>query len=395
VFFSSHAVGVFYREPGVARVLEVVAASFFLIPFGSTIRALLRRNMAFGKLYMIQTTESLIRSTAAITLAFSGFGYMSLAWASLLSMAASVVACGFWGARYRVRGVSLAHWREVTRFGIARATGDVAAQIGMRSSDIIIGRVLGMAAAGLYSRGYGLINMFRENVVGAVNAVAFSTFAERHRGKARPDEAFLQSLTLLTAVSWPFFLFAVLMAFPIMRIMFGSQWDAAVPLLQWLAAAAMVGTLIFQCNYFFTAIGRVGVATRNEVVFQSVRVGIVLVAAYQSIEMVAAAQVLVYVIAVGIYYRDLSRIAQISMSRLAQALVPSVLVTVAAGIGPGSVFILDRPSADNLWTPLLLSGASALVGWVIGVYAVRHPLASEITRLVTRRRNATVERLSA
>lgn len=395
VFVSSDAIGVFYDEPGVARVLRVVSASFFLIPFGSTVRALLRRNMAFGKLYKIQTAESAIRSVAAISLALAGFGYMSLAWASLLSMTGSVVACNFWGATYRVRGVGLAHWREVTRFGIARATGDVAAQIGMRSSDIIIGRVLGMTAAGLYSRGYGLINMFRENVVGAVNAVAFSTFAERHRDKAGPDDAFLRSLTFLTAVSWPFFLFAVLMAFPIMRIMFGSQWDAAIPLMQWLAAAAMVGTLIFQCNYFFTAIGRVGVATRNEVVFQSVRVGIVLVAAYQSIELVAAAQVPVYVIAVGIYYRDLNRIAGISIRRLSQALMPSVLVTVASGLGPMLVYILDRPNADNLWIPLIMAGASAFIGWMIGVYTARHPAAAEITRLINRRRGAPTKRLSA
>jgi O-antigen/teichoic acid export membrane protein len=55
------------------------------------------------------------------------------------------------------------------------------------------------------------------------------------------------------------------MAYPMIRIMFGDQWDAAVPLMRWLCLAAIVGTLIYQCNQFFVAVGRIGAATLVEI----------------------------------------------------------------------------------------------------------------------------------
>ena len=106
---------------------------------------------------------------------------------------------------------------------------DIALDLGQQSANIVIGRMLGMADAGFYSRGYGPVNMFREKVVAAVKAVAFPAFAAEHRETTMAPQLFLRALVYLTGISWPFFAFAALMAFPMIRIMFGTQWDAAVP----------------------------------------------------------------------------------------------------------------------------------------------------------------------
>lgn len=92
-----------------------------------------------------------------------------------------------------------------------------------------MGRILGFANAGFYSRGYGPINMFREKVVSAINAVAYPRFAAEHRSTGTAPQLILKSLMYLTRISWPVFVFAEMMAFPMIRIIFSDQWGAAVP----------------------------------------------------------------------------------------------------------------------------------------------------------------------
>jgi O-antigen/teichoic acid export membrane protein len=143
--------------------------------------------------------------------------------------------------------------------------------------------MLGLAATGLYSRGYGIVNMYRGKVVGAINTVAFPAFARDHRETNTAPQLFLKSLVHLTGISWPFFGAGILLALPLIRVLFGDQWDAAAPLMRWLCAAAIVGTLTWQCNQFLVAVGRVGVVTHLVVQFQLMRVGLTIVAALFSL----------------------------------------------------------------------------------------------------------------
>lgn len=307
VFGFSSLIGQFYGQAGVAQVARVLSLVFLLMPFGTTTQSFMRREMQFGILVRIQTAETAARSITTIILAYMGFSYMSMAWGAVAAMGIVVIGCVVWGGEYRVNGLGLSEWKRVLHFGSNRTIADIAAQVGRQSADIVVGRMLGMAAAGFYSRGYGVVNIFRVTFVRAVAAVAFPAYAREHReGNAAPW-LFRKSLVYLTGVSWPFFAFAALMAGPLIRLAFGSQWMPAVPLMRWLCCAAIVGALIYQINGLLTAIGQYREVTRIEVQYQSVRVALAILAALYSVEAVAASQILVYVVAVFLYYRKLVR----------------------------------------------------------------------------------------
>lgn len=206
LFCSSTLIGNFYGDPGVGRVVRVLSLTFLLLPFGTTALALMQRTMAFGTLYKIRLGEIVVRSGVTIGLAFAGFGYMSMAWASLAAMVAWIIGCAVWGYEYRVRRLSLSQWRRIVPFGVKQTVADVAIQLGMQSANIVVGKMLGLTAAGFYSRGYSIVNMFREKVVSGINAVAFPAFAREHRERDAAPALFARSLVYLTGISWPFFL---------------------------------------------------------------------------------------------------------------------------------------------------------------------------------------------
>lgn len=384
LFSSSGMLGGFYGNPGVTEVLRVLSAVFILLPFGAIPQTLIRRDLAYGKLIKIQLAQNITRSCMTVGLAYAGFTYMSMAWSSLASVVVMVVACALWGWQYRVKGLSLAHWKQVFHFGSNRTIADIANQVGTQSANLVIGRILGMSAAGLYSRGYGVVNMFRTNIGGAISSVAFPAFAREHRTTGTAAALFLKSRVYLTGISWPFFGAGVLLAFPLIRILFGDQWDAAVPLMRWLCIAAIIDTLIYQCDVFLVAIGRVRVATRIAVEYQTSRIVLTIAAAFYSLEAVAAVQVMVYVIAVVLYYRELHNHGGLSVRALAAGMIPSVIVAMVTCVGPAVVVLWPGLIRQHMLSAFCGAVASGSIGWLLAVIWVRHPLLDEIKRVATR-----------
>ncbi len=381
LFAFSGLIGEFYGDPGVGRVTRVLVLVFMLLPFGTIPMALMRRDMRYDSILKIRLGENIVRSGATIGLAYAGFTYMSMAWASAASMLALTIGCAVWGWNYRVRAMSLSHWRRVLSFGSNRTVADLAIQMGEQSANIIVGKMLGMTPTGLYSRGYGLVNMFRTKVIASIGGVAFSAYAQVHRETRRAPALFLKSKVYVTGISWPFFAFAAPMAFPIIRIAFGNQWDAAVPLMRWLCSAAVVGTLIFQCDKFLTAIGMYRDVTRVELQYQTVRVGLTILAALYSLQAVAASQIPVYALAVVLYYRKLMRYEALSMRKLVVALLPSALLTLGTCAAPVAVLWLWPGTVEQQYViAFVVAAAGAAVGWLASVVFIKHPLLEEIRR---------------
>jgi O-antigen/teichoic acid export membrane protein len=380
---ASGAIGTFYADVGVTRVLRVLGIVFFLLPFGTTAMALLKREMEFGKLAKIRIAETIARSCTAVALAYAGFSYMSMAWSAVAGIVVMIVGCTVWGWQYRVNGVSFSQWKRVLHFGSNRTISDIASQLGDQSASLVIGKMLGMTDTGLFSRGYGVVNMYRTNVLGAIGAVAFPAFAREHREHATAPALFLKALVYTTAISWPFFACGIILAYPIINILFGDQWNAAVPLMRWLCAAAMIGTLMFQCNRFLVALGRVRTVTRVEVQYQTARVGITICAAFYGVAAVAASQILVYILATLLYYRELRIYEPLAIDKCAKALVPSIVVTLGTCVVPAVVVLWPDLVLRHMLPASALALVGGAVGWLLGLAIAHHPLLDEIKRVVS------------
>lgn len=381
LFATSGVAGTFYGNAGVSQVLQVLSVVFMLLPFGTTTMALLRRDLAFVRIVKIKLAESTLRSVSMVAFAYLGFSYMSMAWSSLVGIVTMVAGCAIWGVQHRAHGLGLRGWRRVLHFGSSRTISDIATQVGGQSANLIIGRMLGMVDTGLYSRGYGIVNMYNDRFVGAVNGVAFPAFAREHRETGTAPALFMQSLVYLTGISWPFFSAGVLLAFPLMRILFGNQWDAAVPLMRWLCGAAIVGTLTYQCNPFLVALGKISAATRVEVTSQLIRIGITIAAAFYSVVAVAAVQVLVYGAAAVLYFHCLHRHGLVSIGASARALVPSGLVTLATCAIPAVIAFSPGLLRQHMLPAFAIAVVGGCLGWLACVRAIRHPILDELRRV--------------
>ncbi len=374
---ASGAIGAFYGRPGVQQVLLILALNFLIIPFGMIALSLLKREMNFAVLYRISLASALAHATVSVVLAFLGFGFRALAWASVAGNVTTAVMAYRHGRSYAWRIPHLGEWRRVCSFGLPASAGDLIRQLGASAPDLVIGRLLGLADVGLYSRANGLVSLFSEVIVTAVAPVAQSTLALRHREGTSVKAPFLEAMAHMTAVAWPFFIFIGLMGEPIVRVLFGKQWLGAVPLIEILSIAALVRSCAVLNTTLLQATGAIRIYLRIHLFLQPVTVGLIVLGAMYSLTMVAASLVIVAGFYVASTYSYVNRLVASSPSELFHAVWRSLVVALCCSIAPLAVrFTLM--STVRPWLCLVVAGSGALAGWLLAAFALRHPMAAEL-----------------
>lgn len=365
-------VAAFYKEPQLADILTVMAVSFAVTPVGSLFNAIYRRNMQLKKVAIVRLSAALLSNLVSVTLALRGYGAMSLAWANL----AGIIAFGLAAALLRQGAIPLVpsfrNVLDILRFGSIASLGSLANVAGNNSADVIIGKTLSLEATGYFSRGNGMVLMFKNLVASAVLPLILPYFAALRRESGDIVQPYRIAIFHLTGFAWPFFAVLAVLAQPMVRTLYGPNWDTSVPLAQILCLAGAVSMLTVFAGDVMIANGHVKEVTKMQLLTQPVRVALILLTSTLGLTEVAFSVVVAEVVSLAIASHLLYRTAGISLPNVLSATWRSALVTVCAMTGPVLVMLLG--SADHPVVQTVTGGVLAAIGWVTGVLWFRHPI---------------------
>lgn len=386
VFLSRHLVANFYGEPGVADLLAVLSLNFLILPFASPAFALLAREMAFRKIFVVQIVSNTVQSVVAVTLAYRGYGYMSLAWAPVAGIAVQTVLVAYFRPRESFLLPGFKEARQVLRYGTMFVTSRFIETFTRNAHEFIIAKQVGFAAVGLFSRAFGLIELFNSNVTSAVMRVASPSFATDHRAGIPLAGAFARGTAIFTSIAFPFLGFIALMAPEIIRVMFGHQWDAAAPLARILAVALVPFYLIGLAPHLLAATGHVNRRLQISLWFSPVHLLGVLAASFISLEAVASVWAVSNTVMLVMYMVHLRAVLHASPRELFMPSLRSVLVAlISVSAQAATLYLCRRYGAPEL-VSLIVVAAVAACSWLLAVKLSRHPVYAEIIRFAAQRR---------
>jgi hypothetical protein len=113
-------------------------------------------------------------------------------------------------------------------------------------------------------------------------------------------------------------------------------------------------------------------------------VGLLIPAAFYSLEAAAASQIVVAVFSTSIQCALLRRYTAITFRDLLGALSPSFGLALATALVPAAVYALMPTSGADLWLSLAFSVIGAGAGWIIGAWMLKHPLWFEAMNAMNR-----------
>lgn len=374
-------VGRFYADERMTMIVRIISLNFLVLPFCSISKALLHRDMEFGRLLYVNLTAAVAGFVVTIGLAWYNLGPQSLAWGAVASNI--VTGIGAWLASRKRRFLlpSLREWRAIASFGGQSSLAAVIASVTMDINDLVVGKVLGFAPVAILSRAQGLMNLFHRDLMGAVRNVAFPAFAQAHREGKVLESGFITSVTHVTALAWPFYGFIALFPLEILRLMFGPQWDAAAPLVPVFALAGALAASFSLITSLMLAVGRVDLVMRTEIVLQSFRMAITIgaVLVFETLMSAALAYLLAFGVALPIFFWVKNLCVPNDWPRLLSGLGKSLIVAGGSLSVAFSFAVwhgLLRGESIELPSFMLISIATAYL-WIIFVACTKHPLADE------------------
>lgn len=372
----------FYDNPALRQVLLVMSASFAISPFGSVVLGMLRREGRLDAIFYIKVFSALCHVAVAVSMALAGYGALSLAWANF----AGILAFGVAGNLFRPAGLPwLPRFRNIgtiLSFGSISSLGNLAGIAGTSAPELIVGKVMNMAAVGYFSRATGLVQLFTRLISNALTPLVLPYFSQVRRDNQPLDKPYLLAVSQLTAVAWPFLSVLLVLAYPVTHALYGAQWDASVPVARLLCVAGMVAAVGLFASQAMVAAGQVRSATLCNLLVQPVRIVAVLVCSAWGLEAVAMALVVSECIGLLAVCWFLRRTIGVHPRALARACAGSAVIAACSLAAPLLVWLNGSDHSERVWSALFLGGAGATLGWLAGLVLTRHPLGKHVLPLL-------------
>jgi O-antigen/teichoic acid export membrane protein len=348
VIFSA---GFFAELLGDASLSDVLRWLALLILFEGLVlvpRALLRKDMEFGKVGRANVTAEFVYFGGALGLAYLGFGLWSLVYARLASSFTKLVM--FWVGSPSLRWLVPRGWnwnaiRDLLRYGGQSAGSGFMSFFNSNWDDWLVGRTLGVGALGFYSRAYRLTN---QTIVGinrkVISGVLFPSYSKIQDQPKRVSRVYLKSLGMVALIMTPLALGLFIISGELVPVLLGEKWLPMVPALRIFAVMAFIRPLSGSTAPLFQALGRPNYNLRVGILQTVIMVPLVLVLLSQGISGVAVAVVAAY--AVGFLY-NVYQVNKV-MPGTGGKMLPAILPAAVAG----SVMMLgvqiSKPTALGL-----------------------------------------------
>jgi O-antigen/teichoic acid export membrane protein len=365
-FFGAPAFSAAMGAPAATPVIRVLALNVVISGVVAVPAELLQRYFRQDRKMIADQTNNWVGAGVSITLAWFGFGAMSLGIGQLAGgLAAGVVYLVVSPIRLRF-GFDLAKARALLRFGLP-LTGSSAIVFAVSNVDnLIVGHMLGPTVLGYYVLAWNLANwpiaMFSQPVRG----VAPPLFSRLQHDPPAMRNGFLSVMGMLGSVTFPICLLITGAAVPLLHFVYGARWAPAAQALVWLGVLAAL-RILFELIYdYFVVLARSSVVLTVELLWLFALIPALIVGShFAGLSGAGAADVAVAAFVVLPWYlRELNRAGIRRRAVAARLWLP---VTAATGVAVAAAAAAKLIPIDLV--ALAVSGLIALL--VVGLLTYR------------------------
>jgi O-antigen/teichoic acid export membrane protein len=334
-----------------------LAPTFLLAGLSVLPRALLERNLRFKALGLVEAAGAALNGGTAIALALSGHGVWSVVagiWA-----AAVLQFAAYWATAGVRPGLAFTREElgELLRFGTSVLGSRMLGYFNGNVDYLIVGRLMGSAALGVYSLAYKLVTMPLTKVSHVVLRVAYPTFSRLQGDDEAFQRHYLTLVATLAAVSFPLLAGLAIFAPEIIGLVFGARWDAAVLPTRVLCLVGVCKALVCSIGVVFMSKGRPGLELKLNL-YGAVKLPIfLLIGAPWGLPGVAWAYLASSLTGMPVQQHFANRLLGLSWRRYLQALAPAAGATAAMALGLGAWHWLALAPWASLAGALLLGPA--------------------------------------
>jgi PST family polysaccharide transporter len=335
---------------------------------------LLRRNLNFRRKLIPDTGQAVMKGAASIAFAATGFGVWALVWGQLVGgFAAAFLAWAVvpWRPRFRVHRRLI---RPLMRFGLPLMATDIQYAIWANLDYVVVGRMLGDVALGVYTLAYRLPELLIHSVWRVLAGAVFPFFSSIQKFPDLLRKGFLATIRYSQIVVVPLCVGLFITAEPAVEVLFGEQWRAAIPVLRLLAVFSLVGSIGVNAGDVYKAIGRPDILAKLAAIELALLTPALILGARHGLIGVGAAHAVVATIDTTIRLTVARHFVGVTFGDIGRQLLPSLQAGAALAVAATGALLVASPAghlASLLAAVVAGSAAYVLVLYRVDTEAVR------------------------
>ena len=372
------------RMPEATPILQTLALVLAIRGLAVVPGSVIERSLKYRLRTVAELSGATAQAVVSIACAVAGLGAWSLVIGQLAGSATQ--ASALWALtpwRPSPRNASRSVLAEMLRYGrFVSATNIV--NLANRSIDtVVVGRVLGSTAAGVYAIAWRLSSMPNTFIGVIVGRVMFAVYARLQRDLAAVRTAYVENLQRTLLLALPVTAGLAIATEPIVDALLGDGWEGVVEPLRILAAYGLVRLITAPSGEVFKGMGKPHLSLFASVVFLVVGLGslIVLVprhgtsgAAFAMLIAVSLSGVVAMAITLNVLELTVAGLARDLARPFACALV--VALTLAA--------LVPATSGLAPWPALAILSCAGTVAFVASVAVIGRPLVAPVRAALRR-----------
>jgi len=255
-YFSAPYIAMFFDNPPIKPIIQVLALTFIISSFGTVPSMLLEKELEFKKKVIPEIVPIIGYAFVATWLATDGYGVWSLVYGQIVS--AILTAGLIW---------LVSDWRPTFCFDrkIARVLFDYGKHIMSASvlifiitniDDAIVGKILGAEALGFYTVAYTISNLPATQITHLISRVMFPIYSKIQDNKNALKDAYMKTLFYVSMLSIPTSIGILIISPTFVPLVLGDKWMPAIPALQILCFYGLFRSIAATTGSIFYSMGK-------------------------------------------------------------------------------------------------------------------------------------------
>jgi PST family polysaccharide transporter len=365
-WFAAPGIGQFFGVAELEPVLRLLALGIPLKALAITPRAMLARKLALHRVGAADIAAAAAGCAAGIGAALSGAG----PWSMVYQVIATDVVCSallLAASRGPVPNFAFRTVAPLLRFSVSVFATDCLAYFSRNLDNILVGRVLGVAALSLYGMAYRILVIPVQLIGQTVNRVMFPAFSRAAGNPAKVAASLMAATRLLAISAVPLMIFVACAAPELVNLVLGPEWLAAAGLVSVLAVGGARETIFYVTPSLMKGLGRSGLIVKYEILATVVQVGGIVIGLQFGVLGVAVGYAAAGFLLTPVLLRIQSRLTGVSAKSQLAAIFPAVH---AAAWGAAGYWAVSLAAPPGLWQ--LLCGLAAYAVLALAALRVFH-----------------------
>jgi len=246
----------FYKAPILKNITIVLGINFIFMSLFVVQNAILRKNLQFKEIAIIENIGIFISGIIAISLALLKMGIWSLVAQAIVPTAVIAFLMWYvspWRPSYSFKWKAL---KELFSYSFNLLGFSVIDYFTRNSDSFLIGKFVGASELGLYSRAQGLMILPLRQSSSIFTRVMFPIFSIIKDDPEKVKIIYLRLVKGITLIIFPLMIGLLVVADNFVIAVFGKKWVGLIPLVKLFAIAGLWQSINITLEWLYTSQGR-------------------------------------------------------------------------------------------------------------------------------------------